>query len=301
MEVLNTEISGGDRRESSFLSGLEKRFKKVSAADLGKIKKYVLRHSPRLKGIPTENDLRLLALLREKDEGSCLHSFAVARLVASSLDFKPGSRNSFGEDIEKEGMQREVLLRSSMLHDIGKLAVPDAVLKDATPRDEGREKEKLNHRDLEFLSVIFRDHHEKLAEIRSYGIDPERTTFADALALHDTKAAEIIENFYDKKDRKIITRLINSVHDHGEAAARDDIRTSAELIRLADYTQALLEKRTYKLPWPIIKIINSISEAAQTSDIHKEKFDLEIAKHWINYCLHHLNELGAEGGPQTTP
>ncbi|MFZ2404464.1 MAG: HD domain-containing phosphohydrolase [Methylobacter sp.] len=110
----------------------------------------------------------------------------------------------------------------SMLHDIGKLATPDAILK---------KPDKLTAEEW----AIMREH--PLAGVRILGNNPFYET-----------AREISAGHHENYD--------GSGYPHGLSG--DDIPLSARIVKLADVFDALTTKRPYKEPWPMETAITHI-------------------------------------------
>ncbi|MGZ8158800.1 MAG: HD domain-containing phosphohydrolase [Methylobacter sp.] len=114
----------------------------------------------------------------------------------------------------------------SMLHDIGKLATPDAILK---------KPDKLTAEEW----AIMREH--PLAGVRILGNNPFYET-----------AREISAGHHENYD--------GSGYPHGLSG--DDIPLSARIVKLADVFDALTTKRPYKEPWPMETAITHIESLA---------------------------------------
>lgn len=114
----------------------------------------------------------------------------------------------------------------SMLHDIGKLATPDAILK---------KPDKLTEEEW----AIMREH--PLAGVRILGNNPFYET-----------AREISAGHHENYD--------GSGYPNGLRG--DDIPLSARIVKLADVLDALTTKRPYKDPWPMETAITHIESHA---------------------------------------
>jgi putative two-component system response regulator len=114
----------------------------------------------------------------------------------------------------------------SMLHDIGKLAIPDAILK---------KPDKLTEEEWE----VMREH--PLNGVRILGNNPFYET-----------AREISAGHHENYD--------GSGYPHGLRG--DDIPLSARIVKLADVFDALTTKRPYKAPWPMETAITHIESHA---------------------------------------
>lgn len=114
----------------------------------------------------------------------------------------------------------------SMLHDIGKLATPDAILK---------KPDRLTEEEW----AIMREH--PLAGVRILGNNP----------IYET-AREISAGHHENYD--------GSGYPHGLRG--DDIPLSARIVKLADVFDTLTTKRPYKDPWPMETAITHIESHA---------------------------------------
>ncbi|MEI8361451.1 MAG: HD domain-containing phosphohydrolase [bacterium] len=77
-------------------------------------------------------ELKVLMKLWKFDSGTAIHSLNVALRLREMLDqihFLPGRKTfTWNELIKKSGFSEEQLLRAALLHDIGKMRIPKAIL-----------------------------------------------------------------------------------------------------------------------------------------------------------------------------
>jgi len=200
--------------------------------------------SPEMGDILGSEEGRYFALLGEKDEITLEHSVGVVEIASDQLE-------EFNPDLEKEGVSRETFLRACALHDIGKLDLPDCILKgtmtwqdfenkffelkksnpdfinqrlweaEILPKEESVQdlpdqevqEMELNYRDFINLEQCFAGNLEALQEIRDYHIDSQTTSFMDVLRWHEEKSRRIIEHM-DIADQETVAELAGSHHHY---------------------------------------------------------------------------------------
>ncbi|MFA6553865.1 MAG: hypothetical protein WCT27_05585 [Patescibacteria group bacterium] len=175
----------------------------------------------RVKETLGEEERRMLREINEKHNVTFEHSLGVATTVDAVWPV-------FADDLEREGVRYEDMIRSASLHDVGKVALPGCVLK-STLKDEqltsifmdfirqqpdratdllrkkGRLSDKrtasdlsqdalthMDHRDVLPLDFMYRDNPPAMAEIIQSGLDPQMS-FMDALRFHEAKSGELIK------------------------------------------------------------------------------------------------------------
>ncbi len=156
---------------------------------------------------------------------------------------------------------RDILGIASMLHDVGKVAISDAILKKKEPLDN-REREEMK------LHTI---HGAKL--------------FKDSNSDWDDMAAEIALNHHERWDGcgypgHIPPGAFNdnfSIEDMtGPGKKEEEIPLTARIVALADVYDALISKRYYKNSWPEEKVLDYI-EAGKN-----KHFDPDIVDAFID-------------------
>jgi HD-GYP domain-containing protein (c-di-GMP phosphodiesterase class II) len=133
---------------------------------------------------------------------------------------------------------KDILRIASMLHDVGKVAISDTILKKRGKLDED-----------EFF-------HMKLHTL--YGA----RLFKDSNSDWDDMAAEIALNHHEKWDGSgypgYVEDIMKDEVTTGPGKKGLDIPLSARIVALADVYDALMSQRSYKNAWPEEKVINYI-------------------------------------------
>jgi response regulator RpfG family c-di-GMP phosphodiesterase len=143
--------------------------------------------------------------------------------------------------------QKDVLRMASMLHDIGKIAITDRILKKPA---------KLS--DEEYFEM-------KLHTVLGAKV------FEDTWSDFDEAAYEIALNHHEKWDGKGYPGHINPFTGekdprfldhcgHTRGKQEEEIPLFARIVSVADVYDALSSKRSYKDPWPEEKVLNLIKE-----------------------------------------
>lgn len=155
-------------------------------------------HPPVQKQIKGWFDAVLALGLKVKDRESREHNLRVARLCVS-----------MGRQLSMSATELRVLARAGLLHDVGKLGIPDAVLEKHTPLDESEWILMRNHPEMgltlldgtcrssrEILAVLY--HHERLdGSGYPYGLKAEAIPLeARIVAVADTYDALISNRPY---------------------------------------------------------------------------------------------------------
>jgi len=215
-----------------------------------------------VKEVLNIDEANLLEELKTKDTKSYEHSLEVAELIREKFDL-------FADTITREGVSKKDMLRAATLHDIGKIDIPDCVLKDTTTWGEFKTKfqelynadntayekwlkesnflaedesiaevsiEKFeskfnNHRDLIPLKELFANDDEKLGELKKYDIDSE-LSFMGALRLHEKCSAKRIKNIDNLENKEIIAELVGSHHDY-QTNEKDSLVNSKALLNIS--------------------------------------------------------------------
>jgi len=153
---------------------------------------------------------------------------------------------------------KDILRIASMLHDVGKVAISDAILK----KDSSLSYEEFNHMKMHTV----------------YGA----RLFKDCNSDWDDMAAEIALNHHEKWDGSGYPGIINNIdEDHfpfpvPNGKKEYDIPLSARIVALADVYDALISPRSYKDSWPEEKVLDYINSERE------KHFDPEIVDAFID-------------------
>jgi HD-GYP domain-containing protein (c-di-GMP phosphodiesterase class II) len=133
---------------------------------------------------------------------------------------------------------RDVLRIAAMLHDVGKVAVSDLVLKKRGPLSEAEFRQMKNH-------VVM-----------------GARLFKDSTSDWDDMAAEIALNHHEKWDGSGYPGVIEDIYaknwHQGPGKKGRDIPLMARIVALADVYDALTSERVYKECWPEEKVLRHI-------------------------------------------
>lgn len=151
---------------------------------------------------------------------------------------------------------KDNLRLAAMLHDVGKVAISDNILKKPS---------KLT--DEEF-------HQMKFHTIAGYQL------FNDPTSELDKMSAEVALNHHERWDGKgypgNFTQTSDYDANYGEGKKGDAIPLSGRIVALVDVFDALSSKRCYKDPWPEDKILNLLKEESG------KQFDPEIVSAFLS-------------------
>lgn len=262
----------------------------------------------------TEQDLKILTILELYDEELVLHSLETYRIAKEKservLDFNIKLIDLFAS----EGVTPEQFLRACLLHDIGKIEIPNFIINNAIHNQEMElllrnlvldEKDaptllklnertgesldindaselsevlnKYNLRSVHFVPVKSILNEEEKEILLSHGFDLN-LSLMDIIRTHEEHSQAIL-----KKEGLIVeSDLAGSHHNyHGKGSpyplTLDALNISvdmAELIRIADMTEALTASRSYnKNGFSFPRVLRIILEEMRTSS--------EMAYLWI--------------------
>lgn len=262
----------------------------------------------------TEQDLKILTILELYDEELVLHSLETYRIAKEKservLDFNIKLIDLFAS----EGVTPEQFLRACLLHDIGKIEIPNFIINNAIHNQEMElllrnlvldEKDaptllklnertgesldinnaselseilnKYNLRSVHFVPVKSILNEEEKEILLSHGFDLN-LSLMDIIRTHEEHSQAIL-----KKEGLIVeSELAGSHHNyHGKGSpyplTLDALNISvdmAELIRIADMTEALTASRSYnKNGFSFPRVLRIILEEMRTSS--------EMAYLWI--------------------
>ncbi len=158
---------------------------------------------------------------------------------------------------------KDILRIAAMLHDVGKVAIADAILK---------KKGRLNEHEYDCMKIH-----------TIYGA----RLFKDSHSAWDEMAAEIALNHHEKWDGTGYPGYIDEKHIYGgenmltdipfgPGKKGEDIPLSARIVALADVYDALISKRTYKESWEESDVLGYIEEQKGTH------FDPELVEAFMD-------------------
>lgn len=189
-----------------------------------------------------EEEQALLRQVFDKDRLTFEHSLAVTRIVDKVWP-------AFAKEMEQQGITYPDIARAAALHDVGKLSLPDCILKSTIQQEQFAEQfrnfaaeqperatalmrnkgllseqrtvrdlpaeavSRLDYRDIVPLEFCFRDKPAAMAEIIHSGLDA-RMTFLDALKRHEAKSKDIIRQTH-LPDRDLVAALAGTHHNYG--------------------------------------------------------------------------------------
>jgi HD-GYP domain-containing protein (c-di-GMP phosphodiesterase class II) len=149
---------------------------------------------------------------------------------------------------------KDILGIASMLHDVGKVAISDMILKKKAP---------LNADERELM---------KLHTVHGARIFQDRTSDWDDMS------AEIALNHHERWDGSGYPGHMIDIYRNkiptccGPGKKGDEIPVMARIVALADVYDALMSKRSYKPPWPEQKVLDLIEKE------NGKHFDPEIVE-----------------------
>ncbi len=189
--------------------------------------------------------MRMAELRDPKETGA-----HVNRVGGYSADIYAAWAKNRGLDTEEIEKQRDLIRVAAMLHDVGKVAISDTILK-----KPGR----------------FTD--EEYAIMKQHTVMGARL-FKDSTTDLDLLAADIALNHHERYDGKGYPGQIQDIHaeeiELGPGKQSGDLSIAARVCALADVYDALISTRVYKDAWTEDKVLDLIREE------RGQQFDPEV-------------------------
>jgi response regulator RpfG family c-di-GMP phosphodiesterase len=165
---------------------------------------------------------------------------------------------------------RDVLRMAAMLHDVGKVAIPDAILKKPGRLTDDERAIMMQH------SVLGAD------------------LFADQNSEFDEMSAEVALNHHERWDGKGYPGYISrkEVLTDGRTLENTRVKSGADIplygriTAIADVFDALSSKRCYKQPWSEEEVLREMDKSRGSN------FDPELIDHFF-LCLPVLRQIQA--------
>lgn len=173
----------------------------------------------------------LATLAEYKDANTGEHVARVARITAEIASYLAQTEGGVGGDpsfLEHIG-------HASILHDLGKVAIPEQVLLKAGPLDDGERKIINTH------VIIGHEMLKKAAALASHG---------EAKLFH--LAAEIARSHHERYDGK----------GYPDGLRGEEIPLAARIVAVVDVFDALISRRPYKEPWSVGRAIDLLRQEA---------------------------------------
>ena len=189
----------------------------------------------------------------------------VNRVASYSVEIYETWARNRGLPVKEIERQKDLLRIAGMLHDVGKVAISDLILKKPLPLTQDEFEDMKSHT---FLGArLFKDIHSELDHI----------------------AAEVALNHHEKWDGTgypghidpITEKAVDGFQGPGGKPLpkkREEIPLYGRIVAIADVYDALCSQRSYKQPW---KEEHILQEMHRSSGTH---FDPEVAEAFF-YCL----------------
>lgn len=186
--------------------------------------------------------LRMIAMAAQRDPRETASH--VNRVADSSVEIYRQWAEDHGEDKAASRRFADNLRIAAVLHDVGKVGIPDAILK---------KPGKLTD--------------DEYAEMKQHTVLGARL-FVDSITDVDAMASEIALNHHERWDGNGYPGHIADIHapeiTMGQGKAGGEIPLSARIVALADVYDALVSKRCYKDAWIEEDAIAAIRQGSGT-------------------------------------
>lgn len=257
--------------------------------------------------IMTEHDFEMLTVLGLYDTNTLEHSIRTFelsyRIITHPFTEASGETVILGGFLPSAGVSLEQFLRAALFHDIGKVIIPREILHNALDDEEvlvkmfpeeNLEKKEEHVRkmmlqamydngirpiDVVPLKEIFtgEKYTALLSDLANRGFS-ETATLKDVIRMHEPEGARILCSLgYETEGG-----LAGSHHNYKKEIhqylihARDMVFGVADLIRIADVTDALRSARWYKKPLSELEVLFVL-----TKDAEAGKIDSRLAYLWV--------------------
>ena len=195
--------------------------------------------------------IRMAELRDPKETGA-----HVNRVAGYAAEIYHGWAEAKGVPERKLHRTRDLIRVAAMLHDVGKVAISDAILKKPGRLDK-----------------------EEFHQIKYHTVAGARL-FRDSLSDLDQMALEIALNHHERWDGCGYPGHIKDIFADqvvlGPGKKAEEIPLAARIVALADVFDALITRRVYKPPWPEQKVLDLIREEAG------RQFDPKVVEAFFN-------------------
>ncbi len=255
----------------------------------------------------TYQDIEMFTILELYDHDLALHSIETYNIAKAKVEKRLEFDIVLVDLFAKEGVTDEQFFRACLLHDIGKVEVPNFILNNTIHNDEMQHQleylvfnkhdnttihkldelagEHIEIKNESELETFLDEHHVRsvhlvpikalvseveLSILQNRGIDPE-ASLMDIIATHEEFSRVILE----RAGLPVESALAGSHHNyHGQgsdyAVSIEALQLSVaieETIRIADITEALTATRSYKKNFSRPKVFKIILDKVKSHEI----------------------------------